>query len=135
MKTYIQSAIVCIFFAFIAQSSFAQAKEVPVNGTVVADADNTPLPGANVTIAGTPMGIVTDAEGKFSFPLGIKPGDKLVISFIGFVTQTYAVAAEANENITIRMTSDNILIEELASNEHFSLKTRRGVLAVFKRKH
>src|ERR1041385_2320784 len=112
MKTYIQSAIVCMFFAFVAQSCFAQAKEAAVSGTVVVDADNTALPGVNVTIAGTPMGMVTDAEGKFSFPMGLKPGDRLVFSFIGFVTQTIAVPAEGNPNLTVRMVSDNILIEE-----------------------
>lgn len=135
MKTHIQPAIICIFFAFIAQSSFAQTKESVVNGTVVADADNTPLPGANVTIAGTPNGIVTDADGHFSFPLGLKAGDKIVFSYIGFVTQTYAVTAEAKQDLTIRLVSDNILIEEIASNDHYSVKSRRGVLAVLKRKH
>jgi hypothetical protein len=135
MKTYIQSAIVCIFLAFVAQSSFAQAKESVVSGTVVVDEDSTPLPGANITIAGTPMGIVTDAEGRFSFPMGLKAGDKIVFSFIGFVTQTYTVTSEANQNVTIRMKSDNILIEALASNEHYSPKGRRGILSLLKRKH
>src|SRR5690242_13216069 len=125
MKNYIQSAIVCIFFAFVAQSSFAQGKEVTVTGTVVADSDNTPLPGANVTIAGTPMGIVTDAEGKFSFPMGLKAGDQLVVSFIGFTSQTYKITDEAKQDVTIRLLSDNILIEELASNEPLSVKPKR----------
>lgn len=125
MKNYIQSATICILFAFVAQSSFAQGKEVTITGTVVADADNTPLPGANVTIAGTPMGIVTDAEGKFSFTMGVKAGDQLVVSFIGFVSQTYKITAEAKQDITIRLISDNILIEELASNEPLSVKPKR----------
>lgn len=125
MKNYIQAAIACIFFAFIAQSSFAQDKEVTVKGTVVADSDNTPLPGANVTIAGTPMGIVTDADGKFSFQMGLKAGDQLVVSFIGFVSQTYKVTAEANQEVSIRLLSDNILIEELATNEPLSVKPKR----------
>lgn len=135
MKTYIQSAIVCILFAFVAQSSFAQAKEVKVSGTVVADSDNSPLPGANITMAGTPNGIVTDAEGRFTFPAGLKPGDKIVFTYIGFVTQTYAVTAEEKQDITVRMISDNILIEEIASNDHYSVKTRRGILGVLKKKH
>jgi hypothetical protein len=135
MKTYIQSAIVCIFFAFIAHSSFAQTKDIVVTGNVVDDSDNSPLPGVNITIAGTPNGMVTDAEGRFTFAKGLKAGDQLVFSFIGFVSQTYALSAELNQNVNIRMKSDNILIEEIASNEHYSVKARRGILAVLKRQH
>jgi hypothetical protein len=135
MKNYIQSAIVCILFAFIAQSSFAQAKQITVSGTVVGQADNTPLPGANITIAGTPLGVVTDAEGRFSFPTGLKPGDKVVFSYIGYITQTYAVTDEATQTVAIRLASDNILIEEIASNDHYSVKTRRDILGALKRKH
>jgi hypothetical protein len=135
MKTYIQSAIVCVVFAFIAQSSFAQAKDAVVSGTVVVDEDSTPLPGVNITIAGTTIGMVTDADGKFSFPMGLKPGDKLNFSFVGFVSQNYLVTAEANQNIAIRLKNDNVLIEEVASNDHYSVKTRRGILGVLKGKN
>ena len=132
MKNYIQSAIICVAFALIAQSSFAQAKDLPavrhdtvVSGTVLVDKENSPLPGVNVTIAGTTLGIVTDAQGKFSFPMGLKPGDKLNFTFIGFVSQNYLVTVEADQNIEIRMKDDNILIEEVASNDHYTVKTRR----------
>ena len=135
MKTYIQSAIVCIFFAFVAQASFAQTRDIVVTGNVVDDADNSPIPGVNVTIAGTPNGMVTDAEGKFKFEKGLKAGDKLVFSFIGYVTQTYVLSAELNQNVNIRLKSDNILIEELASGDRYSVKTRRGIRGVFKRQH
>jgi hypothetical protein len=127
MKNYIQSTIVCIVLAFIAQSSFAQSKDAVVNGSVVVNKDSTPLPGVNITIAGTTIGMVTDADGKFSFPMGLKPGDKLNFTFIGFVSQNYLVTAEPIQNIEIRMTDDNILIEEIASNDHYSVKTRRGI--------
>ena len=135
MKTYINTAIVCVVFTFIVQASFAQAKDPIVSGKVVIDSDNTPLPGVNITIAGTITGIVSDAEGKFSFTTGLKPGDKLNFSFVGFVSQNYVVTAEANQNIEIRMKDDNVIIEEIASNDHYSVKTRRGILGVLKRNH
>ncbi|MEI9918480.1 MAG: carboxypeptidase-like regulatory domain-containing protein [Bacteroidota bacterium] len=135
MKTYIQSAIVCVALAFIAQASFAQSRSTIVNGTVVIDQDNSPLPGVNVTIAGTVVGMLTDADGKFSFPTGLKQGDELVFSFVGYVTQKYLVTEEASQDVTIRMKDDNILIEEIASNDHYTVKSRRGILAVLKGKH
>ena len=49
-----------------------------------------PLVGANVTIEGTELGGVTDAEGKFVIETGTGTFD-VTASFIGYVTQTKAV--------------------------------------------
>ncbi len=55
----------------------------PITGTVV---DNTgyPLPGATVLIRGTDTGVQTDFDGNFT--IQAKPGDILVISYVGFET-------------------------------------------------
>ena len=79
--------------------------------------------------------MLTDADGKFSFPTSLKQGDELVFSFVGYITQKYLVTKEANQDVTIRMKDDNILIEEIASNDHYTVKSRRGILAVLKGKH
>ncbi len=62
-------------------TSFAQQE---VKG-IVRDASNEePLPGVNVMLKGTGTGTVSDLDGNFS--LKAKPGDTLVISFLGFLT-------------------------------------------------
>ena len=49
---------------------------------VVLDKDGEPLIGAGVMVQGTRTGTVTDADGNFQ--LQAAPGDKLVVSFLGF---------------------------------------------------
>jgi TonB-linked SusC/RagA family outer membrane protein len=49
---------------------------------VVLDKDGEPLIGAGVVVQGTRTGTVTDADGNFQ--LQAAPGDKLVVSFLGF---------------------------------------------------
>ncbi len=47
-----------------------------------------PLPGANIQIVGTPLGTVTDVDGRFAL-LNIPPGSKTVkVNYIGYEPQT-----------------------------------------------
>ncbi|NJO01547.1 MAG: hypothetical protein HC880_07535 [Bacteroidia bacterium] len=53
---------------------------------VVTDADNTPLPGVNVSLKGTTTGTVTDIDGRFSLSVsGQTP--VIVVSFMGYKAQ------------------------------------------------
>ncbi len=45
-----------------------------------------PIIGAAVKVVDSPVGTVTDIDGKFS--LSVKEGSKLTISFIGYISQT-----------------------------------------------
>ena len=70
-----------IFVALLAVgSSFGQTGEIRVSGTVT-DAKGAEIPGANVSLAGTTSGVITDTEGKFSLAV---PNSQSVlrISFI-----------------------------------------------------
>ena len=53
---------------------------------VVTDATGESVIGASVMIKGTTVGTVTDLDGRFTLP-GVKVGDVIQISFIGYVTQ------------------------------------------------
>ncbi|WP_080240553.1 SusC/RagA family TonB-linked outer membrane protein [Spirosoma rigui] len=64
--------------------AFAQDRKI--TGRITDGNDNSPLPGANVVIKGTQVGMVTDADGRFS--LNVAPGrDVLTISAIGYAAQ------------------------------------------------
>tara|TARA_R110002020_G_scaffold85914_5_gene211769 strand:- start:4484 stop:7603 length:3120 start_codon:yes stop_codon:yes gene_type:complete len=86
--------------------SWAQSKEI--TGTVL-DGSNMPLPGANVLIKGTSTGTQTDFDGNFN--LSAAPEDVLVVSFVGFESQTIPVGTTTNFQITLK--EDAAALEEV----------------------
>ncbi len=70
-----------------------------ISGTVL-DADTKePLIGANVSVKGTTRGTTTDATGEFS--VQARPGETLVISYIGYTAQEVLVSS--NERLSIML--------------------------------
>ena len=66
-----------------------------------------PLPGATVQVQGTNRGVTTDFDGNFL--IEAEKDDVLIVSFVGFETQTVAVAGQ--DSIQITLLSDNELDE------------------------
>lgn len=84
------------------QFSFAQGKTV--SGIV---SDNTgPLPGVNVVIKGTKVGIQTDFDGKYSIP--VKTGDVLVFSFIGMDDKSVTVGNTTKLNVILQSSTKSL---------------------------
>jgi len=79
-----------------------------IQGTVTDD-KGAPLIGASVKVKGTTKGAVTDTTGRFS--IDVKPGDVLIISFIGFQTREIIVGSQPT--IEIRMTALNNSLGEM----------------------
>jgi len=76
---------------------------------VVKDETGTPLAGVTVAIKGTNTGTQTDVNGAFT--LNAKPGDVLMISYIGYVSKQVTVG---NENyLTISIISDTKSLNEV----------------------
>jgi iron complex outermembrane recepter protein len=87
-----------VILIFLCLSSWAQTT---VSGTVV-DNNNMPLPGANVTVAGTTQGTVTDFDGNFSFVVNQEPPFNIQVSMVGYETQSARVTANDQQlNITL----------------------------------
>jgi len=86
----------------------AQQQGRSITGTVT-DASGEPIIGANVSIKGTSIGIITDIDGKFS--LQVDPNAILLISYIGFSTQEIPVGNQST--LTIRLTEDATLLSEV----------------------
>ena len=69
--------------------SVAGIENIQQDGTatgVVKDALGETVIGASVIVKGTTNGTITDFDGNFSLP-GVKKGDLIEISFVGYVTQ------------------------------------------------
>lgn len=73
---------------FASTQAVAQTREL--TGTVV-DQQGMPVIGAAVIVEGTTRGTSTDTDGKFMLG-GVKDGDRITVSYIGYVTRQIAVA-------------------------------------------
>lgn len=71
-----------------------------INGTVRDAVDSTTIPGASVSLKGTSLTTSTDAEGKFTLIISNpSPNDTLVVSFIGFETQSVGIYGKTDLSI------------------------------------
>ena len=70
-----------------------------LTGTVIDDSGY-PVIGANVVVKGTTIGVVTDIDGKYS--LDLSGNVKLIISYIGYVSQEFMTGNKSVLNVTMR---------------------------------
>src|SRR5690606_40780733 len=73
-------------------------QESPIKGTVM-DQKGNPIPGATISVRGTTIGTATDLDGNFS--INAPEGSTLVVSFIGFDSQTIVVGNQTVLSITL----------------------------------
>ena len=85
-------------------STSEQWEQNQVNGTVL-DEDGLPIPGANVLLQGSEVGVVTDMDGNFT--LKANEGDILEVSYIGFETVEVTATAEPM-TITLKISLDQL---------------------------
>ncbi|MBS1526944.1 MAG: SusC/RagA family TonB-linked outer membrane protein [Bacteroidetes bacterium] len=83
---------------------FAQNRTI--TGTVTAKDDGLPLPGVTVKVKGTTIGTQTNAEGKYS--LSVPAGGSIVVSFVGYTSQTIAVGSRSTINVVLVSSSTEI---------------------------
>ncbi|HYK77533.1 MAG TPA: TonB-dependent receptor [Daejeonella sp.] len=89
-------------------SAFAQVSPKVITGKVT-DEDALPLPGVSVKIKGTNTGTQTGADGHYS--IQANPGQILVFSFIGTLTQERTVGNANTINVTLK--NDAKALEEV----------------------
>ncbi|MFC3335195.1 SusC/RagA family TonB-linked outer membrane protein [Flavobacterium palustre] len=97
------------FLCFLFAVSAMQAQETGIKGTVISSDDGMPLPGATVLISGTKTSTNTDFDGNFSFQK-INADATIVISFVGYASQSIAVKNQKVITITLQV-DDNKLNE------------------------
>jgi TonB-linked SusC/RagA family outer membrane protein len=100
--------IYCTIF-FLICSTFIFSQEIKVTGTVY-DSSGNPLGNASIFIEGTKTGTIADFDGNFSITV---PNElsKLVISFIGFVSQKLSIGVQ--KKIIIKMKPNTQSLEEI----------------------
>ncbi|HLL44286.1 MAG TPA: TonB-dependent receptor [Segetibacter sp.] len=99
-----------IFFTLILAGSALSAQNT-VSGRVV-DSANAGISRVSVSVRGTQRGTVTDAGGNFR--VSASPGEVLVISYLGYVTQEIPVRGSRAVNVTLspdaRQLSDVVVV-------------------------
>ena len=98
-----------LFLALLIVGSTVAMAQGRVTGTVV-DAAGEPVIGASVMVKGTSTGSVTDFDGKFSIQ-NVPSGASLVISYVGYATQTVSTAGKSSINVTLQ--EDKQLLDEV----------------------
>ena len=94
--------ILFVLFAF--SSVMLMAQPITVKGTVIGSEDGLPIIGAYVLQQGTNNGTSTDLDGNFV--LEVPKDATLVISSVGFKTQTIAVDGRAVISVTMNPESE-----------------------------
>ncbi len=101
---------------------------ITLEGTVTTKEDGLPLPGAYIILLGTAHGTQTDFDGNFKFPVKVKKGDVLVVSYIGLESQKIIIENNKSaENISLKIDmefdSDMIITGEVAVKKIFKSKS------------
>ncbi len=104
--------ILIILFLITAVTLRANAQERTVTGTVTSSEDGLPIPGANIKVKEIPsLGVGTGGDGKFSIKVPTA-GKTLIISYIGFQTQEFAIPASGNVG-NVKLSSDPKTLNEV----------------------
>lgn len=91
-------------------TTFAYAQSA-ITGKIIDSDMNSPLPGANVIVKGTTNGATTNFEGEFTLNAKSDSGE-VVISYVGYVTQTIAYNGDTDLG-TITLMSSNVGLDEI----------------------
>lgn len=105
--------------AFLFAQMVSAQNKVTINGTVK-DAEGNPVIGAVVMVEGTETGSVVDNNGKFSLTFAPKSNSNIVISSIGYATQT--ISAAGLSHIDIVLEEDYEELEETVLVGYGSMK-------------
>ncbi|MCX2680523.1 TonB-dependent receptor [Galbibacter sp. EGI 63066] len=99
-----------IFFASIFLLGYAGFSQSTVSGKVV-DEQNQPIPGTNIQLLGQAVGTVTDFNGDFSLTVDQDPPFNIVVSSIGFASQTINITD--GEVLTIQLEEETTHLGEI----------------------
>jgi len=114
MRKKLLYIFIWLLMAIFPFTLFAQNRTV--NGTITA-ANNTPIPGATITVKSTTQATTTDANGKFS--IHVPDNAVLIISIIGYKTQSVNTAGSTNLNIKLEedvSRLDEVVVTGLATS-------------------
>jgi len=89
-----------LFLLLLCFGVLAMAQELSVTGTVVSGTDGDLLPGVNVVLKGTNIGVVTDVNGRYR--ITVPNADAvLLFSFVGYATYEVMVGEKREINVEL----------------------------------
>lgn len=105
------------------------AQSISVSGTVT-DPQGEPLIGASVLAQGTTTGASTDIDGNFT--INVAPTGALVISYVGYETQT--VPVDGRTHINVQMQENSVMLNEVVAIGYGTVKKQdaTGSVAIVK---
>lgn len=89
---------------------FCALAQNKVEGIVLDYVSGQPIPGVNVKIEGSSTGVSTDFDGKFQLN-GVKPTDKINISYMGYKTKSIAVGSQTS--LTVKLEEESSQLKEV----------------------
>ncbi len=95
-----QIFLMSFLFFGLGSINSATAQERTISGKVVSESDNVPIPGANVLVAGTNKGVVTDFDGIYSIEVSNSDAE-LVFSYLGYLPKREKVGNRQEINIAL----------------------------------
>ncbi len=98
--------ILLILFLNLAAYLRLYAQDPTITGMVTANEDGLPIPGVSVKIKGTTAGTQTNAAGMFT--LNVQKGASIIISYIGYNSQTVSVGNQSRFNIKLTASANTL---------------------------
>ncbi|MBX2827518.1 MAG: carboxypeptidase-like regulatory domain-containing protein [Flavobacteriaceae bacterium] len=91
LKTLVLGVFLVMGFLFT-ETLHAQSESMTVTGLVTSN--DGPVFGATVLLKGTRVGVISNADGEFTFPQELKENDVLVVSFFGYKTKEITISGD-----------------------------------------
>ena len=111
-----KQSLLCLFVLLLSIGGVSAQK---VSGTIKDNKNGDPIIGASVLLKGTSKGTITDEKGNFA--LDADKNGTLIISFIGYESQTVAINGQTNINITL---DEGKSLDEVVVTGVFDARTR-----------
>ena len=99
-----------LFIGFFLTAFISLGQNIDVTGKVIEDSSNEPLPGVNVIIKNTNVGVTTDFDGNFNLG-GVPINSVLVFSSLGYQESEFTVIND--QAINIKLIVDMATLEEV----------------------
>lgn len=123
--------LLCIVLLFFSLNGLAQTARI--EGRVMDDTNNEPLPFANVIVRGTDIGSTTDFEGKFII-IGLEPGFvTLEATYVGYRNTQSAEILLSNVKpayVEIAMQSAGVALEEVEVRANPFMRSEESPLSM-----
>jgi TonB-linked SusC/RagA family outer membrane protein len=92
--------LLIMFMVFLCAQAL-QAQTVRITGKVTDSSDGGPIPGVQIVVVGTTIGVISDMDGNYSLDVPTS-ATALKFSFVGMETQEVAIAGRTVVNVTMK---------------------------------